>query len=118
MVSSDGGIGSRHPRGTGTFTRVLGRFVRESKWFSLEEAIRKMSAMPAARLHLKDRGLIKKGMKADLVLFDPNTVIDKATFAEPQTPSVGIRTVFVNGVRVWSDGKITGVTPGSILRRN
>ncbi len=71
MVASDGGIGSRHPRGTGTFTRVLGRFVRENKWFSLEEAIRKMSAMPAARLRLKDRGLIKKGMKADLVLFDP-----------------------------------------------
>ena len=118
MVSSDGGIGSRHPRGTGTFTRVLGRFVRESKWFSIEEAVRKMSAMPAARLRLKDRGLIKKGMKADLVIFDAKTVIDKATFAEPQTFSEGIRSVFVNGVRVLSDGKITGVTPGSILRRN
>ncbi len=117
MVSSDGGMGSRHPRGTGTFTRVLGRFVRESKWFSLEEAVRKMSAMPAARLGLKDRGLIKKGMKADLVLFDKNSVIDRATFAEPQIFSDGIRTVFVNGVLVWENGKITGNLPGTILRR-
>lgn len=118
MVSSDGGIGSRHPRGTGTFTRVLGRFVRENNWFSLEEAVRKMSSMPASRLRLKDRGLIKKGMKADLVLFDKDKVIDKATFAEPQTFSEGIKSVYVNGTRVWSDGKITGVTPGYILRRN
>jgi N-acyl-D-amino-acid deacylase len=118
MASSDGGIGSRHPRGTGTFTRVLGRFVRENRWFSLEEAVRKMTAMPAARLGLKDRGLIKKGMKADLVLFDATTVIDRATFAEPQLFSEGIKTVFVNGVRVWENGKITGNTPGMILRKN
>ncbi len=118
MASSDGGIGSRHPRGTGTFTRVLGRFVRENKWFSLEEAVRKMSAMPAARLGLKDRGLIKKGMKADLVLFDANSVIDRATFAEPQLFSEGVKTVFVNGVRVWDKGKVTGNLPGAILRRN
>lgn len=117
MASSDGGIGSRHPRGTGTFTRVLGRFVREDKWFSLEEAVRKMSAMPAARLGLKDRGLIKKGMKADLVLFDANSVIDRATFAEPQLISEGIKTVFVNGFRVWDYSKITGNIPGVILRK-
>lgn len=117
MASSDGGIGSRHPRGTGTFTRVLGRFVRENKWFSLEEAVRKMSAMPANRLRLKDRGLIKKGMKADLVLLDANTVIDRATFAEPQLFSEGIKTVFVNGVRVWDGGKVTSNLPGQILRR-
>lgn len=117
MVSSDGGIGSRHPRGTGTFTRVLGKFVRENKWLGLEEAVRKMTAMPAARLRLKDRGLIKKGMKADLVLFDPNAVIDRATFAEPQTVSDGIKTVIVNGQRVWDSGKITGNLPGAILRR-
>ena len=117
MVSSDGGIGSRHPRGTGTFTRVLGRFVRESKWFGLEEAVRKMSAMPAARLGLKDRGLIKKGMTADLVLFDADQVIDRATFAEPQLFSNGIKTVFVNGVKVWDDGKVTGALPGKVLRR-
>ena len=117
MVSSDGGIGSRHPRGTGTFTRVLGKFVRENKWLSLEEAIHKMSAMPAARLGLKDRGMIKKGMIADLVLFDPNTVIDKATFAEPQTFSTGIKATFVNGTKVWDGDKITGATSGMILRR-
>jgi N-acyl-D-amino-acid deacylase len=118
MVSSDGGIGSRHPRGTGTFTRVLGRFVRENNWFSLEEAIRKMAAMPAARLGLKDRGLIKKGMKADLVLFDQKRVVDRATFAEPQLFSDGINSVFINGVNVWRDGKAVGTMPGSILRRN
>lgn len=117
MVSSDGGIGSRHPRGTGTFTRVLGKFVRENKWFSLEEAIRKMTAMPAARLGLKDRGFIKKGMIADLVLFDANSVIDRATFAEPHTFSTGIRATFVNGVRVWDGAKISGSTPGTILRK-
>jgi N-acyl-D-amino-acid deacylase len=118
MVASDGGIGSRHPRGTGTFTRVLGRFVRENKWFSLEEAVRKMTSMPVARLRLKDRGLIKKGMKADLVLFDPEKVVDRATFASPQTFSDGIQTVFVNGVRVWDGGKVSGNLPGAILRRN
>lgn len=118
MVSSDGGIGSRHPRGTGTFARVLGRFVRENKWFSLEEAVRKMSAMPAKRLGLKDRGLIRKGMKADLVLFDPKTVIDRATFAEPQALSNGIHAVFVNGVRVWDGAAASGALPGVILRRN
>lgn len=117
MVSSDGGIGSRHPRGTGTFTRVLGRFVRENKWFSLEEAVRKMSAMPAARLRLKDRGLIKKGMKADIVLFDADKVIDRATFADPQIFSEGIKKVFVNGVCVWDGVNVTNKFPGETLRR-
>jgi len=117
MVSSDGGIGSRHPRGTGTFTRVLGRFVRESGWLGLNEAIRKMTSSPAERLGLKDRGRIKKGMKADLVLFDPSQVIDNATFAEPQRFSSGVRAVFVNGVRVWDGAKVTGALPGIILRR-
>lgn len=117
MVSSDGGIGSRHPRGTGTFTRVLGRFVRENKWLTLETAVRKMSAMPAARLGLKDRGLVKKGLKADLVLFDPATVIDKATFVEPQQFSEGIKHVFVNGMKVWDGEKVTGNLSGLILRK-
>lgn len=118
MVSSDGGIGSRHPRGTGTFTRVLGRFVRENNWFPIEEAIRKMSAFPAQRLGLKDRGLIKKGMKADLVLFDKEKVSDRATFSEPQNLSEGIEIVFVNGVKVWENGEVTRNLPGMILRRN
>ncbi len=117
MVSSDGGIGSRHPRGTGTFPRVLGRFVRENNWLTLEEAVRKMSAMPAARLGLRDRGIIKKGMKADLVLFDPNTVLDKATFVEPQQFSEGIKYVYVNGIEVWDGEKVKGNLSGSILRK-
>jgi len=117
MVASDGGIGSHHPRGTGTFTKVLGRFVRENKWLTLEQAVKKMSAMPAARLGLKDRGMIKKGMKADLVLFDPATVIDRATFANPKIISAGIKAVFVNGITVWDGDKITGELPGSILKR-
>ena len=117
MVSSDGGIGSRHPRGTGTFTRVLRQFVRENKWLPVEEAVRKMTAMPAARLGLKDRGQIKKGMKADLVLFDKDRVTDRATFTEPQLLSEGIVTVFVNGVPVWEKGQVTNNLPGAILRR-
>lgn len=116
MVASDGGIGSRHPRGTGTFTRVLGRFVRENKWITLEEAVRKMTSMPATRLGLKDRGTIKKGSAADLVLFDPKTVLDRATFVEPLQFSEGIRTAFVNGVKVWDGAKTTGNMPGRILR--
>lgn len=117
MVSSDGGIGSRHPRGTGTFTRVLGKFVRENNWLTVEEAVRKMAAMPAARLGLKDRGQIKKGMKADLVLFDKSRIADRATFTEPQRLSEGVESVFVNGVRVWDNGQITNDLPGEILKR-
>ncbi|MFN2500879.1 MAG: amidohydrolase family protein [Pyrinomonadaceae bacterium] len=116
MVASDGGIGSRHPRGTGTFPRVLGRFVRENNWLSVEEAVRKMSSMPAARLDLKDRGLIKKGMKADLILFDKDKVTDIATFSQPQRLSEGINMVYVNGVSVWTGGKTTKNLPGAILR--
>ncbi|HKG98627.1 MAG TPA: D-aminoacylase, partial [Pyrinomonadaceae bacterium] len=84
MVSSDGGIGSRHPRGAGTYPRVLGRYVREQHWFTLSEAVRKMTSFPAQRFKLKDRGLIRAGFKADLVVFDPHTIIDRATFQEPQ----------------------------------
>src|ERR1041385_315336 len=116
MVSSDGGIGSRHPRGAGTYPRVLGRFVRESKWLALHEAIRKMTSFPAARFKLRDRGLIRPGFKADLVLFDPNRIIDRATFQEPQLLSTGVERVFVNGVEVWN-GKTTGNHPGEALRR-
>lgn len=118
MVSSDGGIGSRHPRGAGTFTRVLGRFVRENRWLTLEEAIRKMTSLPAQRLGLKDRGYIRKGMKADLVLFDAGRVIDRSTFKEPLLVSEGVETVFVNGVRVWDSGKATEQFPGQVLRHS
>lgn len=118
MVSSDGGIGSRHPRGAGTYPRVLGRFVRERRWLSLSEAIRKMTSLPAARLKLKDRGLIRAGFKADIVLFDAQRVIDRATFPQPELISEGINRVFVNGGEVWRDGAVTGNRPGLVLRRN
>ncbi|HLG13271.1 MAG TPA: D-aminoacylase [Blastocatellia bacterium] len=118
MVASDGGIGSRHPRGAGTFTKVLGRFVRELHWLTLEEAVRKMTSAPAARLGLKDRGVIREGMKADLVIFDPTRVLDRSTFKEPQLLSEGVERVFVNGVPVWENGKTTGQLPGIVIRKS
>lgn len=117
MVSSDGGIGSRHPRGAGSYPRVLGRFVRELNWLTLPEAIRKMTSLPARRFKLRDRGLIRPGYKADLVLFDPEKIIDRATFQEPQLLAEGVKRVFVNGTEVWVDGKVTGNRPGQALRR-
>ena len=118
MVASDGGIGGRHPRAAGTFPRVLGRFVREKHWLTLEEAVRKMTSAPALRLGLRDRGFIREGMKADLVIFDPKRVIDRSTFKEPQLISVGIERVYVNGQPVWEGGKTTGRLPGAVIRKN
>lgn len=115
MVASDGGINFNHPRGAGTFPRVLGRFVRDEKWLTLPDAIRKMTSMPAARLKLKDRGTIAVGMKADLTLFDPATVIDRSTFEQPRVLAQGIRRVFVNGVPVWSGESPTTERPGRLL---
>lgn len=115
MVASDGGIGAKHPRGAGTFPRVLGVFVREKHWLTLPEAIRKMTSLPAKRLGWKDRGAIHEGAFADLVLFDPDTVIDHATFAKPAELATGIDTVFVNGTVVWNAGKATGARPGRVL---
>jgi len=116
MVSSDGGIGLPHPRAAGSYPRVLGRYVREQRWLKLEEAIRKMSSLPAARLGLKERGVIRRGMKADLVLFDAGNIIDRSTFKEPGLISSGVSRVFVNGVEVWRDGTATGSKPGQVLR--
>jgi N-acyl-D-aspartate/D-glutamate deacylase len=115
MVASDGGIANEHPRGAGTFPRVLGRFVREKHLFSLEEAIRKMTSLPAKRVGLADRGTIAPGMKADLVLFDPATVIDRSTFEHPRALAQGIAWVAVNGETVWEAGKATGARPGRVL---
>jgi N-acyl-D-amino-acid deacylase len=117
MVASDGGIACDHPRGAGTFPRVLGRFVRERHLFTLEEAIRKMTSLPASRMKLSDRGRIAPGLKADLVLFDPKTVIDRSTFEDPRRLSEGIELVWVNGEAVWSGGKPTGAHPGRALKR-
>jgi N-acyl-D-amino-acid deacylase len=115
MVASDGGIGSEHPRGAGTFPRVLGLYVREKKWITLPEAVRKMTSLPAKRLNWKDRGTLKVGNFADLVLFNPDTVIDRSTFEKPFELPTGIEKVFVNGTLVWDSGKATGAKPGSVL---
>jgi len=117
MVASDGGINSGHPRGAGTFPRVLGLYVREKHWLTLPEAVRKMTGLPAQRLGWKDRGVIRIGAVADLVLFNPATVIDRSTFAKPYELSTGIEKVFVNGQLVWSDNKATGARPGRVLTR-
>jgi N-acyl-D-amino-acid deacylase len=117
MVASDGGIANNHPRGAGTFPRVLGRYVREARWLTLPEAIRKMTAMPAARMGLKDRGGLEPGMKADLVLFDPARVIDHATFEQPRALATGIARVWVNGGLVWAGSEPGGERPGRVLTR-
>jgi N-acyl-D-amino-acid deacylase len=117
MVASDGGVGSQHPRGAGTFPRVLGVYVREKQWLTLPQAVRKMTSLPAQRLGWKDRGILRKGAVADLVLFDPATVIDRSTFADPTALATGIEKVFVNGVLVWDSGKSTGARPGTVIVR-
>ena len=107
--------GLTHPRTYGNYTRVLGKYVREEKVLPLEEAVRKMTSAVANRLSLRDRGVVREGAWADLVVFDPQTVADRATFEEPHQLSVGIRDVLVNGVAVVSDGKVTGAKPGKAL---
>lgn len=101
-----------HPRGYGTYPRVLGKYVREERVLGLEDAIRKMTSSVAARLGLVDRGLLREGFFADVVVFDPETVSDRATFMEPHQLSVGIRDVWVNGSRVLKGGVHTGAKPG------
>lgn len=120
MIASDGGIpvfgsGAPHPRSYGTFARVLGRYVREMKVLTLEDAVRRMSAIPAARIGLSDRGILRPGLRADIVLFDPETVADTSTFAAPHQYATGVRHVFVNGKPVLLDGKLTGERPGRVL---
>lgn len=105
-----------HPRAYGTFPRVLGHYVRDVKLFSLEEAVRKVTSQAAARINLFDRGLLKPGMKADIVIFDPETIGDKSTFADPHHFSVGISDVIVNGVPVLRDGIMTKALPGRTIR--
>ena len=111
---SSGGL--LHPRAFGTYTRVLGHYVRDEAVLPLEDAIRKMTSAVASRLSLPDRGLLRAGMKADLVIFDPATVADRATFADPHQLSTGVRDVWVNGTRVLAAGEYTGTLPGRKLR--
>jgi N-acyl-D-amino-acid deacylase len=116
-ICTDGELEGKHPRGFGSFTRVLGRYVREQHVVSLPEAIRKMTSLAAANVGLRDRGRITAGMRADLVLFDPSTVIDRATPAEPHALSTGIAKVWVNGVLAYEDGRVTSARAGQVLRR-
>lgn len=121
MIGSDGlpilapGGGLPHPRLWGTFPRVLGRYVREQGLFPLETAIHKMAGLSAEVFGLTDRGRIAPGLAADLVLFDPDTVIDRATFEAPEQSSIGIRMTLVAGQVVWQDGAATGTRPGRFL---
>ena len=120
MIASDGeiptfGRANPHPRSYGTFARVLGRYVREQKAVPLEEAIRKMSAFPAARLGFADRGVLKTGVKADIVVFDPATVKDTATFTKPHAYAEGFSRVIVNGQVVFENGEMTAARPGRVL---
>jgi N-acyl-D-amino-acid deacylase len=116
MFCSDGDLHGAHPRGAGSFPRVLGRYVREQRALSLEEAIHKMTALPVALLGLRDRGRIAAGHVADLVLFDPATVIDRSTIEQPEAPPVGIPAVMVGGEWVVEGGEPTGRHPGRALR--
>ena len=120
MIGSDGLPHDEHPhpRLWGTFPRVLGHYVRDVKLFPLEEAVRRMTALPAAQFGLKDRGSLRVGAFADLVLFDPQRIADTATFERPKTPAAGVTFVMVNGRMVWKDGAATGSRPGRALRRN
>ena len=116
-VCSDGQSSGLHPRGFGAFTKVLGPYVRDRKLFALEEAVRKMSSLAAANTGLARRGLVAPDSFADLVLFDPAVVADRADFGNAQAPSIGIHTVWVNGQVVFKDGRTTGAHPGRPLRR-
>ncbi|MDA2930345.1 D-aminoacylase [Acidobacteria bacterium AH-259-O06] len=120
MIASDGGIlifgkGVPHPRNYGTFPRVLGRYVREKRILRLEDAVRKMTSLPAQRVGLFDRGLLRPGMKADIAIFDPDKVIDRAQFGKPHQYAEGVSYVLVNGVLVLDNGKMTDARPGAVL---
>ncbi len=117
-TSPDGILGEEHPhpRAYGTFPRILRKYVREERKLTLEDAIRKFSALPAQRMRLADRGVLKQGMWADVVVFDPETVRDVATFDDPNRLSEGMEFVLVNGEPVIENGKMTGALPGKVLR--
>ena len=116
-ISSDGTLAGRHPRGAGSFTRVLRKYVREEKLLTLEAAIHKMTGASAGNMGIRDRGTITVGQHADLVMFDPATVADRATTEHPTAQSVGISRVWVNGTLVYSGGRATGNHPGQIVKR-
>ena len=110
--------GMPHPRTYGSFVKVIGSYVRDKHVLNLEEAVRKMTSAPAQKLGLTDRGLLRPGMKADLVLFDAATVDTKSDYINPKQFPTGIKKVFVNGVLTASDGEHTGASAGRLLRRS
>jgi N-acyl-D-aspartate/D-glutamate deacylase len=124
MIGSDGSAlatsgemsaGKPHPRSYGTFPRVLGEYVREQRLLPLPEAVHKMTGLPARRLGLRDRGQVRVGARADLVVFDPRRIADRATYEDPHRYAVGIEHVLVNGSIVIKDGEHTGSLPGRVL---
>ena len=117
MFCSDGAIRGAHPRGAGTFPRILGRYVREQKVMTLEEAIRKMTSLPSQRMGFKDRGVIKEGMKADLAIFNAQKIIDRATTSEPTAAPEGMEYVLVSGALVLDGGQMTTARSGRALKR-
>jgi N-acyl-D-amino-acid deacylase len=121
MPASDAGIRAfgaamPHPRGYGTNARILSKYVREKQILSLEEAVRRMTSLPAQKFQLKDRGLIKEGMMADMVIFNPNTVTDNSTYDKPHAYSSGFDYVIVNGAITVENSKHTGVRNGKALK--
>lgn len=122
MIASDGGYADAktdemgHPRSTGTFARVLGHYARDVKLFPLEEAVRKMTSLPADWIGLRDRGRVAEGQAADLVIFDARTIADRSTWEKPSAMAVGVRDVLVNGTLVLHNGALTGQSPGRYLR--
>ena len=112
----DSARGLAHPRSYGTYPRILGKYVRDEHVIPLEDAIRKMTGAVAARLLIPDRGLLRAGMYADVVVFDPATIRENSTYERPHQLSTGVQQVFVNGVRVIRDGRHTGAKPGRIVR--
>jgi N-acyl-D-amino-acid deacylase len=120
MIGSDGIPtleGKPHPRLYGTFARVLGRYARDQKLFPLAEAVHRMTGFSARKFGLRDRGVVKEGAHADLVLFDPRTILDLGTFEDPHRKPAGIEAVWVNGVKAVGNGKPTGARAGRVLRR-
>ena len=116
-LCTDGSLAGSHPRGFGSYPRFLGRYVRERGILDLATAVHKSTGLAAEHVGIRDRGAIGPGMRADLVLFDPGSVRDRATPEEPHALSVGIQAVWVNGEIVYQDGQTTGRLPGRVIRR-
>jgi N-acyl-D-amino-acid deacylase len=107
--------GKPHPRSYGTFSRVLGKYVRDEKNITLEDAVRKMTSLAAQQMGIRDRGIIREGMKADIIIFDPKTITDRSTFEQPHAYSEGVKYSIVNGKVVLDNGTHTGARPGRII---